>query len=904
MSKRILLVGWDSADWKIIRALLDEGGMDGIRRLMDGGSHGNLATLEPQLSPMLWTSIATGKMAYHHGVEGFTEVDPVSGRVIPVSAASRKCKSLWEMLGERGLRSHVVGWFATQGERDLNGSVVSNLYGHVRGVKPDSDPADWPPPPAGTYWPEELAETLNRMQLSPHEIDGDILKAFVPQGHRIDQDRDKRLIPLREHLAEAYSVHAAATQRMESDPDWDFMAIYYRAIDEISHHFMHYHPPKMAGVTDEDFQIYQHVVRATYRAHDMMLQRLLQLAGPETTVLLVSDHGFHSDHLRPAFTPNVPAGITVWHRNQGVLLAKGPGIAAGAEPQGANLLDLAPTILHQLGLPVGEDMEGRVLSEILDTGRPVESIPSWENTDHAPKRRGSLSAEESEALLEQFVALGYIDEVSADGDRAAAETRRENQWNLARACLHTGRHEQALPLLEACFEAYPERSDYAQALARTQLALGLADEAEETLTVALESAGNTASAEILQGFIAAEKKDYARALQHLEKAREQSPDSVPLLELACRAYAESRLWDEARAAADHLRGIDPTSVQALSTLARCEIQAKQPARAVEHAMAAIQLNFANPVTHRLLGRALIEQGEWKAARQALENAHKLAPHSAQPLELLKVVHQHFDDVAAAQACDDELQRQRLSAGLAHQQRLEFLRSGVAARARERHAERQRRREEAARKAEAEAAEAGPAGTYTLVSGLPRSGTSLMMQMLRAGGMELMHDGRREADEDNLEGYWEWEEVKSLRKNPRIIEQAAGKVVKVISALLPALPPQHHYRILFIKRPLEEVVDSQWAMLARHGRKPRAEREHLIATQRSHLKQTLDYLRRHPRVELLVINYPELVADPDPQLEAIRKFLGEALPKPEKLGEPIRPDLHRQRSPHQSSTITP
>ncbi|MDB4333634.1 alkaline phosphatase family protein, partial [Akkermansiaceae bacterium] len=106
--KKVLLIGWDSADWKIIHKLLAEGGMDGIRSLMNGGNHGNLATLEPQLSPMLWTSIATGKMAYHHGVEGFTEVDPVTGQIVPVSAATRKCKSLWEMLGEKGLRSHLV----------------------------------------------------------------------------------------------------------------------------------------------------------------------------------------------------------------------------------------------------------------------------------------------------------------------------------------------------------------------------------------------------------------------------------------------------------------------------------------------------------------------------------------------------------------------------------------------------------------------------------------------------------------------------------------------------------------------------------------------------------------------------------------------------------------------------
>ncbi len=116
--------------------------MDGIRSLMNGGIHGNLATLEPQLSPMLWTSVATGKIAYHHGVKGFTEVDPISGQVVPVSAASRHCKTLWEMLGENELRSHIVSWFATQGEQNRAGIMVDNMSGHPNVPQPDQDPDD------------------------------------------------------------------------------------------------------------------------------------------------------------------------------------------------------------------------------------------------------------------------------------------------------------------------------------------------------------------------------------------------------------------------------------------------------------------------------------------------------------------------------------------------------------------------------------------------------------------------------------------------------------------------------------------------------------------------------------------------------------------------------------------
>ena len=170
----------------------------------------------------------------------------------------------------------------------------------------------------------------------------------------------------------------------------------------------------------------------------------------------------------------------------------------------------------------------------------------------------------------------------------------------------------------------------------------------------------------------------------------------------------------------------------------------------------------------------------------------------------------------------------------------------------------------------------------------------MMQMLRAAGMDLMHDGKRQADEDNLEGYWEWEEIKGLKKNPRLIEQADGQVIKIISALIPSLPPRHKYRIIFMKRPVEEIVNSQWKMIARNGQKPRAEKQHLIDTQQTHQDQILAQLRQRPNVDLIEIDYPQMVANPESQLEALKEFLGDTAPDPAKLSEAIRPDLHRNR----------
>jgi hypothetical protein len=184
--------------------------------------------------------------------------------------------------------------------------------------------------------------------------------------------------------------------------------------------------------------------------------------------------------------------------------------------------------------------------------------------------------------------------------------------------------------------------------------------------------------------------------------------------------------------------------------------------------------------------------------------------------------------------------------------------------------------------------------FVLVSGLPRSGTSLMMQILQAGGIPLMADGQRTADEDNPEGYWEWEEIKKLPKDPRILEKANGKAVKVVSALLTSLPRKHRYKILYMVRPIAQVVDSQWAMLARQGKQPRSEKQHLIETQEHHSRQIREVLKKSDRVDLLEIDYPSLVTDPQPTLTRIAAFLGESFTPDLKVEACIKPALHRQK----------
>ena len=891
--KRLLLVGWDSADWKIIHPLMDRGGMQGLERLVDTGVSGNLTTLEPQLSPMLWTSIATGKMAYHHGVPGFTEVDPRSESIVPVSAATRKCRTVWEMLADHGLRSHIVNWFATQGERDLPGKMVSNMYGHTPQVAPESDPADWPPPPPGTYWPPELAELLNGERVSPYKLDPDqVLRLFVPQAHRVDQAKDQRIWHLARRLAEAFSAHHAAVRLMELDPDWDFFAVYYRTIDEVCHQFMHYHPPKMQGITDEDFEIYQHVVTQIYFVHDLMLQRLMQLAGPDTSIMLVSDHGFHSDHLRPKFTPRVPAGITIWHRPQGVFVAHGPAFKQDELLFGARLLDVAPTILHYFGLPVGADMEGRVLTEVFATAQPVTTIPTWELPDGAAKPRADLGEEGNRALLEQFVALGYIDELPEDKSGAVEETNRENDWNMARAYSYAGYNEQALPLLERCFHARPFRSDYAQALANCQLSLGLVTEADATIDRARDHFGRTENADLIKASIAIQRDDYRSALELLRRVEEAMPEEWQTRILLARSYSGLRQWDEARVAVDRVLEMDPENAQAFLLRARIRIHEAQYDEAIDAALTAIGLQYGNPLGHFLLGVALLSQDKLQQARQAFQNCLMLAPNNLRAQRMLGRIAFRLGEYDQASELEDRIKEQAAKLRDEETKANERIRGEADARRAARDAIDQRQAAEAAKR-EAELAAIEPL-ELLIVSGLPRSGTSLMMQMLAAGGIEPMTDGKRVADEDNPEGYWEWEAIKALPKDPRLIEQSKGKAVKVISALLHYLPPPHRYKVIYMVRPVEQVVDSQWAMLERQGQRPRSERQHLIDTQAHHSQQIRRSLQKTDRADLLEISYPDLIADPESVIQKLAEFLPGQFRATPAVAACVKPSLFRNR----------
>jgi hypothetical protein len=180
----------------------------------------------------------------------------------------------------------------------------------------------------------------------------------------------------------------------------------------------------------------------------------------------------------------------------------------------------------------------------------------------------------------------------------------------------------------------------------------------------------------------------------------------------------------------------------------------------------------------------------------------------------------------------------------------------------------------------------------IVSGLPRSGTSLMMQLLEAGGVEVVTDNLRTADTDNPRGYYEFEKVKQVKRDASWLPDLRGKAVKMVSQLLLDLPPTERYRVVFMERDFPEMLDSQERMLQRLGRAS-APRAAIIPAYTAHLERVQQWLQRQAHIAVLRVRYKALVERPNAEVARVNEFLFGRLDVSRAVGA-VDPSLYRNR----------
>ncbi len=185
-------------------------------------------------------------------------------------------------------------------------------------------------------------------------------------------------------------------------------------------------------------------------------------------------------------------------------------------------------------------------------------------------------------------------------------------------------------------------------------------------------------------------------------------------------------------------------------------------------------------------------------------------------------------------------------------------------------------------------------TITIVSGLPRSGTSMMMRMLETGGIAVVTDGIRAADEDNPQGYYEFERVKQLEHDKEWLRDARGKAVKMISALLKHLPPEYRYRVVFMRRNIDEVLASQRRMLLRRGEAADAVPDkRMAALFERHVEQVTAWIAEQPNMKVLYVDHGKVLEEAESQIRRITEFLARPLDA-QAMAAVVDPSLYRQR----------
>jgi hypothetical protein len=184
---------------------------------------------------------------------------------------------------------------------------------------------------------------------------------------------------------------------------------------------------------------------------------------------------------------------------------------------------------------------------------------------------------------------------------------------------------------------------------------------------------------------------------------------------------------------------------------------------------------------------------------------------------------------------------------------------------------------------------------TIVSGLPRSGTSMMMRMLSAGGVEILTDGIRQKDEDNPHGYLEFEKAKEIRDDASWLADTPGKAFKMVSLLLYNLPPSYHYKIIFMKRNIREMIASQKKMLLRSGKGMAIEGDDETETLYvRHLAEVGEWLCRQPNCDVLFVQYSDVIGNPEEAARILNEFMGGEL-NTAAMASAVDQGLYRNRS---------
>ncbi len=830
IANKILIVGWGTADWKVIDPMIKKGFLPNVAKLLETGARAKLGTLDPPIPTANWTTINTGKAPIKHSIHTFTQ--PGKDANTPITSKDRHASFLWEILSRNDMKAHQVGAVATYPVTPINGVSVADLFfENIETAKAEH-----------LVFPADKFDAFNEIK---KQAVLDAQAEFYSWNIATVQDSKVRFDEL-STIVKEFLAHSFATQKIALDildnEEWNCLNVYFNRFSNIVHSFTEFSFSKNKDLPKQLHQAFKEVLYKCYQLLDKMLGELLEKVGDKPIVMLLSQGGFMP---YKSYIDKLTFNDSTYEYNtQGLLIMRGKKAFEREELYAVTGLDIALTATALLGLPLAKDMDGKPLLAPKFFERINKLTETYEPEGSNGKAKDGVVPVVIPNYEKRLQQLGYVTDKIAE----------KQTYFKSRVKIASGLQAEVIPFLEKLYRKYPKNSWYGGRLAGSYLATNQIKEAVDMLDKVIHIGHEIPELHILRGNLFLMEMKYRSAAKQYDIADKNVGKIPNLYNQIAEGYGRIQQW--------HL--------------------------AEKYFEKEIKIN-PHPATYFALAMSFIQRKMAKKAIPALEKTVELAPTMAVAWYHLGNGRMHTEDYQGAADALEEAKKYNRDPRLAQQ-----IQQGLIVLYRDR----LDRKDKIKEMQDAYEKSIGSRGTITIVSGLPRSGTSMMMQMLVNGGMEAFTDGNREADDNNKKGYFEHDAIKALAQNKQILTQVGDKVVKIISHLLHHLPHVYKYKIIFMDRAIEEVMNSQHKMLGRLGKERGEDKQNsmaLLKTFEDSRKKAIGWCKNHPKyVEYTLVPYHDAVNDPMKAAKQVNEFMGGHLDEL-KMAAVVDPTLYREKA---------
>ncbi|MFN2239521.1 MAG: alkaline phosphatase family protein [Thermoanaerobaculia bacterium] len=591
---RVAILGLEAADWQLIRELINDDRMPNIASLIDAGTTAVVQPVRPTLAPLAWTTLATGLPPDRHGVLDYVQ----PGSATPVESRTRRAPAIWDIAQAFGRQSLVVSWWASWPP-----------------VRPGLTQFDLPMvlEPKAVH-PPEAAEVIAPLLISENEIRFEDMQRFLNVTETEFQqaigsnDPNDPIRMLRSTLAKTWSDHRAALALFEKQTPALTMVL-FSGTDTVNHLFSPYHPPKRQVVPMEDYRRYWPTVAAYYSEIDRLVGEWIRVLPTDTTLLVVSPYGMDWAEGRPVARPAGESQLAE-HRGNGVLIAFGNRVDPSRARRAINVIDIAPTVLSLLGLPVSREMPGTFQPWLANEVEPVQSVQVTSYGLLLEPKLVSVDVESDPDSYRAYLqAIGHFVDPNRStmpalqpDEQAETVAMGSPQWgsyahnnNLGVQLHREGKTAEAIRALEEAIGLNSGRPTAYLNLAIVYLSVERHTDAEDVYFEGI-ARGAENPVDLITGFAAwhRENGNPTRAVSALQRGSVLFPDSAEISANLGSAYASVQRYTDATAELERALTISPSSTLVLNNLGQISVQRKDYGQALDYWSRSLALNGAQP----------------------------------------------------------------------------------------------------------------------------------------------------------------------------------------------------------------------------------------------------------------------------------------------------------------------